>query len=467
MTERIGRQTPTTSKILPYTKTYGKEAVNLYNLTTRKALEWQELMLYDILSYNDDGLWTHTKFGYSIPRRNGKNEVVAMRELFALINGEHVLHTAHRTPTSHAAWERLCDLIAETGLEEGIDYKTLKQMGLEEIRMMNGEGRINFRTRSSKSGLGEGFDLLVIDEAQEYTDDQAAALKYTVSSSMNPQTLLCGTPPTTVSVGTVFTKMRKNILSGESENAGWAEWSVEFQSDVHNKDLWYETNPSLGLRISERSVADEVGDDDIDFNIQRLGLWIQYNQKSAITQTDWEKAEIQTMPQLRGPMFAAVKFGIDGTNACLSVCVKTDDDKKMIECIDCQPIRNGINWIVDFILKTNPEKVVIDGQNGQAALVEMLKDNKYKRVTLPTSKEYVIANALFEQELFKDHIVHSGQPSLKAVATQCEHRAIGTNGGFGYRALRDGLEIGLLDSCVLAHWACSEHKERRVQKIYY
>ncbi|NLY87361.1 MAG: hypothetical protein GX083_02280 [Clostridiales bacterium] len=35
---------------------------------------------------------------------------------------------------------------------------------------------LEFRTRSSKGGLGEGFDLLVIDEAQEYTDDQESAI---------------------------------------------------------------------------------------------------------------------------------------------------------------------------------------------------------------------------------------------------------------------------------------------------
>ena len=53
----------------------------------------------------------HTKAGYSLSRRNGKNEVVVMREMWGLKHNEKILHTAHRTTTSHAAWERLCGLL--------------------------------------------------------------------------------------------------------------------------------------------------------------------------------------------------------------------------------------------------------------------------------------------------------------------------------------------------------------------
>ena len=267
---RLGQQTPTTSLVLPYTKTYGNEAVELYNSTGRTAQEWQELMLYDILAVNDDELYVHTKFGYSVPRRNGKNEVVAMRELYGFMKGEHILHTAHRTTTTHSAWERLLNLIEKTDLEV---ESTFKAFGKEHIFLTNG-GRCEFRTRTSKGGLGEGFDLLIIDEAQEYQDDQETALKYVVSDSLNPQTLFCGTPPTAVSSGTVFTKLRKNALEGNSKNTGWAEWSVENMSDVHDVELWYRTNPSMGTILTERKIEDEIGTDEIDFNIQRLGLWI-------------------------------------------------------------------------------------------------------------------------------------------------------------------------------------------------
>lgn len=464
---RKGCQTPTQSMVLPYDSTFGQDAIELYNSTGRIAQEWQELLLCDMLSYNDDGLWIHTKFGYSLPRRNGKNEVVSMRELYGLVQGETILHTAHRTPTSHAAWERLCDLLAKSGLKEGEDYKTLKQFGLESITMQKNDGKINFRTRSSKGGLGEGFDLLVIDEAQEYTDDQESALKYVVTSSANPQTVFCGTPPTTVSSGTVFTKMRDNALGGKSQNTGWEEWSVDFQSDPHDKELWYKTNPSLGTVFTERSVMDEIGTDDVDFNIQRLGLWLKYNQKSAITEKEWDSLAVEKLPRFTGPLYVAVKYGHDGTNASMSVAVRTASGRIFIESLDCRPIRNGNNWIIEYIRSMNPEKIVIDGANGQNLLSAELKEMKIKGIILPTVKEVISANALFEQSLFDDSICHNNQPSLRQSVSNCEKRAIGSNGGFGFKANKDAVEVTLLESAVLAFWACKESKRRKTQKMHF
>lgn len=468
--KRLGRQTPTTSVILPYTKTYGAEAVSLYNKTGRTAQEWQELLLYDILAVEEDsGLYVHSKFGYSVPRRNGKNEVVSMREMWGLLRGEKILHTAHRVTTSHSAFERLLSLLAKAGYQEKEDYKPLKQLGLETIEMLNGDGKISFRTRTSKGGLGEGFDLLIIDEAQEYQDDQETALKYVVSDSQNPQTLFCGTPPTVVSTGTVFTKLREKTLQGETRNTGWAEWSVEHQSDPNDVDLWYETNPSMGTILTERKVADEIGDDAVDFNIQRLGLWIRYNQKSAISENEWNALKVDRLPKLKGKLFVGIKYGHTGENVALAVAVKTADENIFVECIDCRPIRAGNQWIIDFLRVADIQEVVIDGANGQALLQEEIKDFKLKiKPVLPTVKQVIEANAAFEQGLFQRSIQHAGQPSLCNVVSNCEKRAIGSNGGFGYRSIKENAESALLDSVIYAFWACSKAKKEKVkQRISY
>ena len=136
-----------------------------------------------------------------------------------LQRGEQILHTAHRTTTSHTAWERLCRLLDAAGIE----YESLRATGRERVEIPETGGRVEFRTRTSTGGLGEGFDTLVIDEAQEYTTDQESALKYVVTDSKNPQTIFCGTPPTPLSAGTVFMDFRNSALSGKVENAGWAE----------------------------------------------------------------------------------------------------------------------------------------------------------------------------------------------------------------------------------------------------
>ena len=461
--KRIGNQEPTKSLILPYRKSHYKEAVELYERSKRKARKWQILLLKTILAVNNKGLWIHTKFGYSIPRRNGKNEVLAMREMYGLEKGEQILHTAHRTTTSHTAWERLMRILDEAG----IDYKSLRASGRERIEIPATGGRIEFRTRTGSGGLGEGFDLLVIDEAQEYETDHESALKYTVTDSKNPQTIFCGTPPTPVSSGTVFPDLRKAALFGESRNTGWAEWSVEDESDPWDVELWYKTNPSLGIQFTERSVSDEIGTDLMDFNIQRLGLWIKYNQKSAISKTDWESVKVSKMPSITGKLFVGIKYGNDGTNVAMSIAVKTVDDRVFIETIDCQTVRNGNNWILSFLSGADVQSVVIDGANGQALLASEMKDARLKAPVLPTVKEIIMANAAFEKAIYQSKLCHRGQPSLEKVATNCEKRSIGTNGGFGYKSQLEDYDIALLDSALLAHWACSEAKPIVKQKIRY
>jgi phage terminase large subunit-like protein len=465
MTEkRIGNQNPTQSVILPYTKSLYKKAIDTYELSKRTAQEWQINLAKHIYAINEDGLWVHTKFGYSLPRRNGKNEVVAIREMQGLQDGEQILHTAHRTTTSHTAWERLCRLLDKAGIE----YESLKATGRERIDIPDTGGRVEFRTRTSTGGLGEGFDLLVIDEAQEYTTDQESALKYVVTDSQNPQTIFCGTPPTPLSAGTVFVDFRNNTLGGKVENAGWAEWGIEDEvKDIRDKELWYLCNPSLGTIFTERSIQDEIGEDTNDFMIQRLGLWIKYNQKSAISENEWRELKVNAMPVLKGPLYAGIKYGNDGANVSMSIAVRTLSGKIFVEAIDCQSVRNGNNWIVRFLKNADVASVAVDGASGQNLLAKEMKDVGLKEPTLPTVKEIINANSLWEQGIYQQSICHNDQPSLTQVVTNCDKRLIGSNGGFGYKSQFEDMDISLMDSALLAHWACSEFKPKKKQKIRY
>lgn len=469
--KRLGRQTPVISLILPYSESLGTDAVKIYNESGRTAQEWQELMLEDIMALDDEGLWVHMKFGWSIPRRNGKSELLIMRSMYGVSHGERILYTAHRTTTSHNAWEKIIERLSKAGFTEGEDFKTTKQYGLEHIEWLDGsDGVINFRTRSSKGGLGEGYDLLIIDEAQEYTSDQESALKYVVTDSKNPQTLMCGTPPTAVSSGTVFVSYRKNTMTGKNENSGWAEWSVPELSDATNPELWYETNPSLGTILTERTIRSELGDDKIDDNIQRLGLWLKYNQKSAISKNEWNSYILENPPCLISKirLYFGVKYAKNTPNVSLSVAVKTVDGKIFIESLDCRPVREGNDWIIAYLRNPNAVKVAIDGAGNQSILEEDMKNAGVKcKAVLPKVSEVIEANALFEKNLFEGKICHKGQPSLVQIVSNCEHRAVGTGGGFGYTSILEGADVSLLESVTLAHWLCSNAKEIKKQRINY
>lgn len=465
---RLGKQTPTVSVRLPYTDSLGAEAITLYNKSGRTAQDWQALMLEDIMAVNPDGLWTHMKFGWSVPRRNGKSEILIMRSVWGITHGERVLYTAHRTTTSTSAWEKICTLLGKIGFAEGEDYKTYRTRGTEQIVWLGNDGVINFRTRTSTGGLGEGYDLLIIDEAQEYTGDQESALKYVVTDSRNPQTLLCGTPPTAVSAGTVFLNYRRECLAGDAEDCGWAEWSVPELSDTSDPELWYETNPSLGSILTERTIRNELGGDKVDDNIQRLGLWLRYSRRSAISREDWEACALTEKPDIgaRPRIFFAVKYG-KTEHVSLSAAVKLEDGKVFLEAIDCRPIRDGNAWIIAFLRNPHTAGILIDGAGHQTVLADDLKNAGVKTApVLPKVSDVVSAHAQFEQALFAGQIAHMNQPALAQAAENCEHRAIGSGGGFGYASCLEGAEISLLESASFAHWLCANAKERKRQKIY-
>lgn len=470
--KRVGRQEPTLSVVLPYSDSLGEEACEIYNKSRRHTMPWQELMLEDIMAVDENGLWIHMKFGWSIPRRNGKSEILIARAIWGITHGRRVLYTAHRTTTSSSAWDRCVAQLTGAGYIEDVDFKTYKTRGTESIEWLrdNSGALINFRTRSSKGGLGEGYDDLMIDEAQEYTADQESALKYVVTSSPNPQTLECGTPPTAVSAGTVFQKYRQKTLTGENSNSGWAEWSVPKLSDAYDPELWYYTNPSLGYILSERTIRDELGDDQVDDNIQRLGLWLAYSQKSAISLKEWE-SYITEKPELRTPtkLFFGVKYAKATSNVSLSVAVRTSDNKIFVEAIDCRPTRDGNSWIIAYLLANSAEKVAIDGAGNQNILENEMKDAGVKcKAILPKVSDVIEANTLFEGQLFGGQICHSGQPALTQAVSNCEHRAIGSSGGFGYASILDGADVSLVESVSLAHWICSSTKpETKEQIIIY
>ena len=466
---RVGSQNPSFTNV-EYTETRGQEAIDLYKSTTQQLLEWQEIQIKAIMAVNPDGLWTHMVYGLCVSRRNGKGEILAAREFDGIVNlNEKICHTAHRTTTSHDAFNRLYTLLKKAGYEEHSrkrkempekSFFASKQYGLEHIEISGG-GVIDFRTRTNNGGLGEGFDLLIVDEAQEYTSKQESALIYTVSASKNPQTILVGTPPTVISGGDVFVNIRDSVTNGKAVDTGWAEWSIpEYTENVSDVDLWYQFNPSLGTILSERNIRAELAGDTLDFNIQRLGLWVSYNQKSAISEDDWNTVQLTEKPKLEDKLYLGVKYGRDGANVALSIAAKTKDGKIFVETIDCTSVRAGNKWMFKYFANPKVQKIAIDGASGQQVLVDQMKNEGIKvRTSLPTVREIVQANAMFEQDLFAHKLTHSGQESLKQIVTNCEKRPIGSNGGFGYKSLVDTYDVAIMDSMILAYWLCASQKE--------
>ena len=480
---RIDNQNPSFTNVVltKSTKSLGAKAVKLYASTGQDLMTWQQRQIRAIMALDSKGQWKHMNYCIGLSRRNGKGEVLAAREMFGLIElKEKICHTAHRTTTSHDAFIRLYTLLKKAGYKEHSKKKkempersffASKQYGLEHIEISGG-GIIDFRTRTDNGGLGEGFDLLVVDEAQEYTSKQESALLYTVSASKNPQIIMVGTPPTTTSHGDVFVRIRNAVLEKRSPETGWAEWSTPEMiegKDLDNPDLWKRFNPSYGKLLKERAIRNELTGNDLDFNIQRLGFWCTFNQKSEITEADWSELRVDALPELSDKRYVGIKYGKDGVNVAMSIASKTKDGRIFVETIACESQRAGNGWIFEFLYNPHIAKIAIDGASGQQILTDQMREHGIKKPPiLPKVGEIITANAMFEQAVFSKEIVHMGQESLKNVVTNCGKRLIGSQGGFGYKSLIDTQDISIMDSMILAYWLCAITKEtKKPQSISY
>ena len=140
--------------------------------------------------------------------------------------------------------------------------------------------------------------------------------------------------------------------------------------------------------------------------------------------------------------------------------------------------RNGKVWCEETVqtvgapakLELTPEckKVAADGKNGTAILEDAMTEAGLKNLKVPTVEQVIKANAVFELALSDGTVTHMQQSAVTQIVSNCEKRAIGSGGGFGYQSALDGADVSILDSLILAHWICSETKaEKKKQSIAY
>jgi phage terminase large subunit-like protein len=437
------------------------------------ADEWQESILISWLGRNRFGHWSATRCGLVVPRQNGKNGCIEIRELFGMIFlGEKILHTAHQVKTARKAFLRLCSFF-----ENGREYPELAEL-VSEIRRTNGQeaillkngGSVEFVARSSSSGRGFTVDVLVLDEVQELTFEQLEALLSTISSAPqgDPQTILTGTPPGPKAPGEVIRKVRAEAHEGKSRRLAWHEWSVETIGDISDKARWYETNPALGTRLLLTAIEDEFSSMSEDgFARERLGWWSKAGSQAIVSAKEWSILK-KSKPPENGKIAYGVKFSPDGSTVSVSVAVKSTDGKVHIECVEHRSLGSGTGWLVDW-LSTRWRKssvIVIDGLTGASALAEALLSEKVpkKVLYLPRSRDVITACSMTLNAIHEKTITHFDQPLLNEAVCNARKRPIGTNGGWGWGGI-DDTDVTPIEACSLAYWGVMTSKRNPARKM--
>ena len=472
----IGSQEPRI-KVEPqrYT-TDGEDASLLMSEYGCKLDEWQQLVIDCWLGRDEQNQYNVTSAGLSLPRQNGKNVCIEAREFFGLVvNGERIIHTAHQVRTAKKSFRRLAAMFEDKKHPEiKAIVKNIRYTNGEECIELDNGGTIEFSARSRQAARGfDGISLVVFDEAQELTDEQLEAIMATLSASATGtrQIIYAGTPPYPNCPGEVFRRKRTACIENPGKHDSWHEWGVEAERAseiaVTNKELWYQSNPALGIRLDEEFTESECTSMSADgFARERLGWWcpvLEHQIDYAISSQLWDSCKSDELKP-DGKTAYGIKFSADGSEVVLCGAVIPEIGLPRISLIERKPTGLGTQWLADW-LNVRYDKascVVIDGRNGVDVLIDKISQiwRMKGSVLRPTAKDMIAAVGLIMDALNEGTITwYSQQTDLRESAISSTKRPIGGGWGFG------GDNSCPIEACALAFYGAKISKRNPGKKM--
>lgn len=492
---KIGRQEPTFSVVGEYAYSYGSEVVEMFEEeggATFYPSQKKELEL--MLARNKNGEPSALTIGISKPRQNGKSYAARYYAVYmGVFEHRQVLYSAHHSTTTNKMFNALCNLfesperypdfaadvkkVSHVRGYEGIYFKDWK----DENGQIHDGGCIEFATRTNSGARGGTYSVIVIDEAQELTNEQQEAMLPVISAASEvsdvgkmPQQIFIGTPPGASCHGTIFRGMYKTAHSEEKGNAWWLEWSIDAKdlgaviTDADKAiELAYQTNPAMGYRIAEKTVLNEYETMSIDgFARERLGWWspvITETVDYAINHKLWTECKSDLMKP-DGKTAYGVKFSADGSIVSLAGAVIDDAGMIRISLIDMKNTGQGTQWLADWLNERYKKAscVVIDGRNGVDVLVDKIKDTWITKnsVIKAGMKDVVAAVGMLTDAINEKRLTwYSKQEVLNDSAISSIKRPIGGGWGFG------GENSTPIEACSLALWGVKTSKRNPQKKM--
>ncbi|MBB1022955.1 MULTISPECIES: hypothetical protein [unclassified Dietzia] len=385
-----GKQTPWALQYLPGDfEAVSEKVCRLYSRIAGRMMPWQRMGVDHINAVDEIGRWTHKSCVLVCPRQNGKTEIIIATILFRLFKlGHKILYTSLEWDSAKEVWERLEALItAEESLDERVVRRGCSQ-GRGTFILDNG-GRLICRTRSAKVGRGmTKFDLVIIDEALDYTSGDLAALSAVMQASNDPQTIYA-TSAVNAEMhphGVLISGIREAVLQGRDTSTFYAEWAAPEGAATDDPMSWRAANPAFGLLNSDEKVRAKLQGLPTEearriFAIENLGhgMWFSLAGDAggpAVVEAGPWVDMVDDRPERVGHSALVVEADPDRAMWTVAAGVMCADDVVHVTVgLHAQlGVREIADWVAEAVAVEAPSALVVDPRGPAGVLIPLLEE---------------------------------------------------------------------------------------------
>lgn len=452
----------------------GAEVVALAESAYLHLDGWQQFILDVMLRERADGKWTAREVGYLVARQNGKGgvlEALALGALFLFDDEVEILFSAHEFKTAKKAYRQLKRRIQNAPhLFAHVERRGSQVVGFRQsnedtsITLQNGHV-LRFMARSNNTGRGFSSQRLIVDEAQECSEETRQALQYIVSAQPNPQIVYTGTVPGPKNNGEVFTSLRDRGRAGGDPVLAWMEWTPGPDADLASEDAVRATNPSYPDRVTpETVIAERAGattPEALDgLYRERFSVWPDAGAGSGLfDMSRWEEMKVEPESARPSPVALAVAVSQDRQWAHIGLAGERSDGRRHLQVVRSG---RGTDWLVDALeelaAKWSPLGIGIDPGSPAGSLVPTFTERRIKTVLL-SGRQRGQAVGMFRDRFNDATIAHQGETVLSMSVETAKLRDSGESKVWDHR--QKGVDVAPLQAVTNALYVLTTTKKRR------
>jgi len=404
-------------------KSRGVEIAQLADSIGMPLLPWQEFVINDMCTVDDEGMFIRKTNLILCSRQQGKTHLARMVMLghMFLFDSPNVLIMSSNRSMALDTFRQVAYAIENN---DGM-RKQVKQIryanGTESIELKNGN-RLDVVAATRDGSRGRTASLLYIDEIREISEEGFRAATPTTRAKPNAQTLL--TSNAGDSFSTVLNDLRERAMSFPPKTFGFYEYSAPQFAKITDRDAWALANPALGYTVTEEALEEAVATQPIETTkTELLCQWI------SSTQSPWphmavEDAGDKDLKMSPGPLtIFAFDVAPSRRDGSLTMGQVLDDGRIGVAVLETFHSDVSIDelFVANAIAKWAkiyyPRQIAYDKYT-TASIAKRLEANGYQLTDISGQKGYQASGDLYES-LANKRLVHSGQDELVTHMANC------------------------------------------------